>query len=108
MRKTLLYLSRHKDVISECIRGIRQYVFSDTVRRSCTMTTSETSSMISGKNAERTVEVQGIVTHLFEGGSSTAPPLLYLHGTHLGNLWLEYHHLLARNFHVFAPDIPGF
>jgi hypothetical protein len=31
------------------------------------MTTSEISGMISGKNAERTIEVQGIVTHLFEG-----------------------------------------
>jgi hypothetical protein len=38
------------------------------------MTTSETSGMISGKNAERTVEVQGIVAHLFEGGRLPSLP----------------------------------
>jgi pimeloyl-ACP methyl ester carboxylesterase len=68
------------------------------------MTTSDTSS----RKIERTIEVQGIATHLFEAGPATAPALLYLHGTSLGNLWLDYHNLLARDFHVFAPDIPGF
>lgn len=68
------------------------------------MTTSDTSS----RKIERTVEVQGIATHLFEAGPATAPALLYLHGTSLGNLWLDYHNLLARDFHVFAPDTPGF
>lgn len=72
------------------------------------MTASETSNLTSATNVEHAIEVQGIVTHLFEGGSPTAPPVLYLHGTHLGNLWLEYHQLLARDLHVFAPDIPGF
>lgn len=57
---------------------------------------------------ERTVNVQGIATHLFEAGSPTAPPLFYLHGTNLGNLWLDYHQALAQHFHLFAPDIPGF
>ncbi len=57
---------------------------------------------------ERTVNVQGIATHLFEAGSPTAPPLFYLHGTNLGNLWLDYHQALAQRFHLFAPDIPGF
>ncbi|WP_069804402.1 alpha/beta fold hydrolase [Thermogemmatispora onikobensis] len=61
-----------------------------------------------GDRIERTIEVQGIATHLFEAGPPTAPPLLYLHGTHLGNLWLDYHRLLAQRFHLFAPDIPGF
>jgi pimeloyl-ACP methyl ester carboxylesterase len=61
-----------------------------------------------GDCVERTIEVQGIQTHLFEAGAPAAPPLLYLHGTHLGNLWLDYHRALARHFHVFAPDIPGF
>lgn len=69
------------------------------------MTTSDTTDR---KEIERTVEVQGIATHLFEAGPTTAPALLYLHGTSLGNLWLDYHTLLARDFHVFAPDIPGF
>lgn len=69
------------------------------------MTTSDTTE---SRKIERTVEVQGIATHLFEAGSPTAPALLYLHGTSLGNLWLDYHTLLARDFHVFAPDTPGF
>src|SRR5256885_1476801 len=57
---------------------------------------------------ERAVNVQAIATHIFEAGSPAAPPLLYLHGTNLGNLWLDYHHALAQYFHLFAPDIPGF
>lgn len=72
------------------------------------MTTSDTPGITSSTYSERTVEVQGIPTHLFEAGPVNAPALLYLHGTHLGNLWLEYHDRLARDFHVFAPDIPGF
>jgi pimeloyl-ACP methyl ester carboxylesterase len=57
---------------------------------------------------ERTVNVRGIATHIFEAGPPTAPALLYLHGTNLGNLWLEFHSTLAQHFHIFAPDIPGF
>ncbi len=60
------------------------------------------------EKTERTVTVQGIATHIFEAGSPAAHPLLYLHGTHLGNLWLDCHNALAQNFHVFAPDTPGF
>jgi pimeloyl-ACP methyl ester carboxylesterase len=61
----------------------------------------------SGKT-ERTVSVRGIATHLFEAGPPGAPPLLYLHGTFLGNLWIEFHRALARDFHIYAPDTPGF
>src|SRR5579863_6545059 len=57
---------------------------------------------------ERTITVQGIATHIFEAGPPTAPPLLYLHGTSLGNLWLEFHQALSQHFHIFAPDTPGF
>lgn len=57
---------------------------------------------------ERTILVQGIETHLFEAGNPTSPPLLYLHGTYLGNLWLDFHKALAQHFHIFAPDTPGF
>lgn len=71
------------------------------------MTTSDTTGGVSSR-IERTIEVQGISTHLFEAGAADAPTLLYLHGVSLGNLWLEYHSLLTRHFHVFAPDIPGF
>jgi pimeloyl-ACP methyl ester carboxylesterase len=72
------------------------------------MTASEISLASTHERSERTVEVQGIQTHLFEAGSPTAPPLLYLHGTNLGNLWLDYHNALAQHFHIFAPDTPGF
>ncbi len=57
---------------------------------------------------ERTISVRGISTHLFEAGASSAPPLLYLHGTNLGNLWLDFHQALTQQFHVFASDTPGF
>lgn len=72
------------------------------------MTTSDTPGVTASAPIERTIEVQGIATHLFEAGPPSAPALLYLHGTSLGNLWLEYHRSLARDFHVFAPDTPGF
>jgi pimeloyl-ACP methyl ester carboxylesterase len=72
------------------------------------MTTSDTPGTAAGARSERTVVVQGISTHLFEAGPAGAPALLYLHGTYLGNLWLDFHERLARNFHVFAPDTPGF
>src|SRR5437868_4290008 len=57
---------------------------------------------------ERTLDVRGIATHMFEAGSPAAPALLYLHGSSLGNLWLDFHNHLSQRFHVFAPDIPGF
>lgn len=72
------------------------------------MTTPEAPHVTSGERIERTIDVQGIQTHLFEAGPTTAPPLLYLHGTFLGNLWLDYHKALAQHFHIFAPDTPGF
>ena len=72
------------------------------------MTTPEAPHITSGERIERTIEVQGIPTHLFEAGQTTAPPLLYLHGTYLGNLWLDYHKALSQHFHIFAPDTPGF
>jgi pimeloyl-ACP methyl ester carboxylesterase len=78
-------------------------------------TTSTASSTETGATAvgtsmrpERTVEAQGIQTHLFEAGSPTARAMLYLHGTLLGNLWLDFHQRLAAQFHLFAIDIPGF
>lgn len=61
-----------------------------------------------GDRTERSVVVQGIATHLFEAGAPDAPPLLYLHGTFLGNLWLDFHQALAERYHIIAPDTPGF
>ncbi len=73
------------------------------------MTSDEASSVATPvEKVERTVNVRGIQTHMFEAGSPVAAPLLYLHDTFLGNLWLGYHIALAQNFHVIAPDIPGF
>ncbi len=73
------------------------------------MTSDETSSVATPvEKVERTINVRGIQTHMFEAGSTAAAPLLYIHDTFLGNLWQAYHNTLAQNFHVFAPDIPGF
>jgi pimeloyl-ACP methyl ester carboxylesterase len=72
------------------------------------MTSSTSDTAVHSEKIERTVNVRGIETHLLEAGAPDAPPLLYLHGTYLGNLWLEYHQRLAERFHLFAPDIPGF
>lgn len=73
------------------------------------MTSPEAADAASATDrAERTVDVRGIATHLFEAGAPEAPPLLYIHGTFLGNLWIDFHRALARDFHVFAPDTPGF
>ncbi len=63
---------------------------------------------VSVEKVERTLNVRGIQTHIFEAGSPATAPLLYLHGTFLGNLWLDFHNMLTQSFHVFAPDIPGF
>src|SRR6266851_2457657 len=73
------------------------------------MTSDEASSVATPiEKVERTVDVRGIATHMFEAGPPTAASLLYLHDHGLGNLWLEYHQSLAQSFHVFAPDIPGY
>lgn len=56
---------------------------------------------------ERTIDVRGVRTHLFEGGDA-GPPLVYLHGILTGSLWLDFHVALAKQFHVYAPDLPGF
>src|SRR5438270_1414013 len=60
------------------------------------------------EKTERTVSVQGIATHLFEAGPPVAPPLLYLHGPNLGNLWSITILPLPRNFTVLPPEIPAF
>src|SRR5260370_22424991 len=73
------------------------------------MTSDEASNIaVSVDKVERTLNVRSIQTHIFEAGSPAAAPLLYLHGTFLGNLWLDFHNILAQNFHIFVPDIPGF
>jgi pimeloyl-ACP methyl ester carboxylesterase len=70
--------------------------------------TATTTSPTAAPPIERTVTVQGIQTHLFEAGPDSAPAMLYLHGTFLGNLWLDFHRRLAERCHLHAIDIPGF
>jgi pimeloyl-ACP methyl ester carboxylesterase len=72
------------------------------------MTTPDNSGIASRGSIERMLDVRGIATHIFEAGSPDTPPLLYLHGTYLGNLWLEFHNRLSQHFHLYAPDTPGF
>ncbi len=87
-------------------QGLFHFHFEAGESRMTEPTTADTA--VSREKSERTLNVRGIETHLFEAGSPGAPPLLYLHGTFLGNLWLDYHQRLARHFHLFAPDTPGF
>ncbi len=73
------------------------------------MTTDEASSVATSlERPERTLNVCGVSTHLFEAGDPSASPVLYLHGTFLGNLWLDFHLALTEQYHIFAPDTPGF
>lgn len=52
------------------------------------------------------IDVRGDWIHLFEGGEGE--PLVVLHGAGGGSDWLPYHELLAQEFHVYAPEHPGF
>src|SRR5258707_14526106 len=73
------------------------------------MTSDEVSGIAAPtEKVERTVNVRGIVTHMFEAGPPVAKPLLYLHDHGLGNIWLEYHQNLPQSFQVFEADIPGY
>ncbi len=73
------------------------------------MTADEASSVATSlERPERTISVRGISTHLFEAGDHSAPAVLYLHGTFLGNLWLDFHLALTQRYHIYAPDTPGF
>ncbi|HEX6607547.1 MAG TPA: alpha/beta fold hydrolase [Chloroflexia bacterium] len=57
-----------------------------------------------------TIPVQGRPCHYWSAGSTAAPPLVLLHGG-LGNAALHWGRNLAglgRDFHVLAPDLPGF
>lgn len=74
------------------------------------MTTLESVSGLVNTGAPKDyfLNVRGLDTRIYEAGAENAPVLLYLHGTNLGNLWLEYHQRLAGSFRVIAPDTPGF
>src|SRR5258708_10206236 len=73
------------------------------------MTSDEASSVATPiEKVERTVDVRGIATHMFEAGPPTAASLLYLHDHGLGNLWLLDHQILGQSIISFPPDIPLF
>jgi pimeloyl-ACP methyl ester carboxylesterase len=73
-----------------------------------TAPTPADSPATAAQRSERTLDVRGVATHLFEAGPPDSPALLYFHGTFLGNLWLDAHRRLAERFHLYAPDLPGF
>ena len=84
------------------------YLYSSDHEKGSELNYGDTPNRNDGERIERTIPVQDIQTHLFEGGSTSTPPILFLHGAHSGNLWLDYHRSLSQQFHVFAPDLPGF
>jgi pimeloyl-ACP methyl ester carboxylesterase len=55
----------------------------------------------------KTVIVNGFNTHYYEGGQGE--PLIIIHGGGEGaGAWKHNIQVLAKNYHVFAPDLPGF
>src|SRR5450432_389581 len=59
---------------------------------------------------EKVIEVQGLPVRYLEGGTENGRALLLLHGG-IGDAWANWHEVLpalANEFHVFAPDLPGF
>ena len=54
---------------------------------------------------ERTVDVRGWQLRVLEGGAG--PPVLFLHGAG-GAAWSPLLESLSRNWHVIAPEHPGF
>ncbi len=72
------------------------------------MTADEASGVATTlERPERTIFVRGISTHLFEAGAPSAPPLLYLHGTNLGNLWLDFHRTWRSSSTYSRPILPA-
>lgn len=52
------------------------------------------------------VSIAGARTHLIRGGRGK--PVLVLHPEFAASQWFPYHDQLARRFHIYAPDHPGF
>lgn len=59
---------------------------------------------------EQTITVNGLATRYYEAGSGNTRTLLLLHGrfgdAHLH--WAEIMPVLADEFHLIAPDLPGY
>lgn len=59
------------------------------------------------RNASRFVEVAGYRWHVQEFGSSTAPPVLLIHGTGAASFsWRNVVPLLENRFRLLVPDLP--
>src|ERR1700751_3668813 len=57
----------------------------------------------------RAVDINGLKISYREAGRSDAPTLLLLHGfPTAGHMFRDLIPLLAGNFHLVAPDLPGF
>ncbi|MGI9317975.1 MAG: alpha/beta fold hydrolase, partial [bacterium] len=57
----------------------------------------------------RSIEIQGINIAYREAGNSSNPTILLLHGFPTsGHMFRELIPQLAENYHVIAPDYPGF
>jgi len=57
----------------------------------------------------RSMEVQGVSVFYREAGSSDAPAVLLLHGFGASShMFRELIPVLAQEYHVIAPDLPGF
>ena len=57
----------------------------------------------------RTADVEGLRMFYREAGRTDAPMLLLLHGfPSAGHMFRELMPQLAEQFHVVAPDLPGF
>jgi len=55
---------------------------------------------------ETKVTLHGCSIHVLRGGDG--PPLVYLHGSGGGGLWLPWMEDLARKFSLIVPEHPGF
>ncbi len=72
---------------------------------SLTMRGIMTTTTITNTN-EKHIEVAGVQTQLFNGGSGQ--PLLFLHGAGGNPGWQPYHQALAASYSVYAPSMAGF
>ncbi len=59
---------------------------------------------------ENTVSINGRLVHYWEDGTDIQQCILLLHGG-FGDAWLHWSHLfpiLAKEYHLIAPDLPGY
>jgi pimeloyl-ACP methyl ester carboxylesterase len=69
-------------------------------------TARERAGQAEGAPDPQDVELAWDVVRVRRDGAG--PPLLWLHGSHLADLWLPFHRRLAGSLDVIAPTHPGF